>query len=165
MSTPEEAAPLTPLEELKRIQGYLDGLAIPTNLLERSDELAVDALLVRLPPDRDGWSPEVSFLHVPVQEGQLQHIRLLQLAAPYPVVVDPERLPAVHALLIELSPQLPLGQLGINPAGQIQCRHVHAYPAGTVPQREVVLELLQLFAYSASLFAGRIVETAAADQG
>lgn len=160
MTTPEEARPLTALEELQQIQEYLDGLEIPTKLLQRSEDLDVDALLVGLPADAGGWSPEVSFLHVPVGEGQLQHVRLLQLAVPYPVELEPLRRPAVCALLTEINPQLPLGQLAINPAEQIQFRHVHVYPAGEAPPREVVLELLQLFAYSASLFRERIAEIA-----
>jgi hypothetical protein len=125
----------------------LSAVGMSVQYLDRSEELALPSLLVQAPPDDEDRERWVSLAFVP-DDGEFEELDLMQLYMDLPVSLDradiAPRLPAVNEASI-------LGHAGVRAAGEVYLRLVWPIPRGMPIISSVLIELLQLFVFSAEL--------------
>ena len=119
---------------------YLEAEDIEARVLEASDIVANNAVLVTLP---DGSAMNV--MYVPLAEDHYEDIRLMQF---YAMVIDsPEasKRGDLLALLNDINGISPLGTFAISAKNELGCRHIFPVPRFGAPPESLFLDLFFLF--------------------
>ncbi|MEX1030451.1 MAG: hypothetical protein WDZ91_10495 [Paenibacillaceae bacterium] len=148
------------LVELGFIQAALVDAGIQAELLEKSEEIPLHVLLAPLGKDRDNKDRFVNFSYIPIADDGLDYIRLLQLFSVIPSDLNSKHLEQVSTLINNLNGQVPIGHFNIKEDGEINFRYVHCVPSDESIVADVILEVLNLFNFSLSLFTERIEDVA-----
>jgi hypothetical protein len=148
------------LVELGFIQAALVDAGMQAELIEKSEEIPLHVLLASLGKDRDNKDRFVNFSYIPIADDELDYIRLLQLFSVIPSDLNSKHLEQVSTLINNLNGQVPIGHFNIKEDGEINFRYVHCVPSDESIVADVILEVLNLFNFSLSLFTERIEDVA-----
>ena len=124
-------------------------LALNCELLSRSPETPIDSLVVQLEADQKGRSRLASLLFSPLQETDIETLKLLQFYCETPIQVSsPSARQAVAELLSAINLNLPIGTFCLNANHTLTYKYVYALGKFTtiIPEEFLETFLLWLFA-------------------
>jgi hypothetical protein len=148
------------LVELGFIQAAFADAGIQAEIIEKSVEIPLHVLLALLGKDRNNNNRFINVSFIPIANDELEYIRLLQLFAVIPSDLNSSYMDQVGTLINNLNGQVPIGHFSIKEDGEINFRYVHCAPSDESISPDVVLEVLNLFNFSLSLFSERIEDLA-----
>jgi hypothetical protein len=155
LTNAQHTAELGFLEEIFIALGYKD-----VHLFERSAEISLPTLAVRLEPDAKGREKNLALAFYPVPE--FDETNFLQYYIELPFKVDEEGQNRVLPLLPYVNQRLVLGHFGITEGEpHLHYRYVQALPSLDVITEDKVKDVIAIVEYSPVLFE-EILERAAA---
>lgn len=125
---------------------------ILARLLEASEELAIPTLLVEIPPDEDKKERWLSLTVIPADE-MMEEVDLVQFYLPLFSLEEASR---SQVALHDINEKIVMGHAGLQADGLVYLRYTWAIPKGMPILHTVLLEVIQLFTFSAS-FAKRLI--------
>ncbi|MFK8186365.1 MAG: hypothetical protein AB8B99_23565 [Phormidesmis sp.] len=136
--------------ELQQLETAIKtSLALNCELLHRSSETPIDSLVVQLESDTKGRSRLASLIFSPLQDTDVESLKLLQFYCETPIQVSsPQIRQTVAELLSILNLNLPIGTFCLNAEHVLTYKYVYALGKFTtiVPEEFLETFLLWLFA-------------------
>ncbi|MBE9078777.1 hypothetical protein IQ241_15980 [Romeria aff. gracilis LEGE 07310] len=112
--------------ELKRLQELIESeLELESRLFEASSQIPSPSLSIVLEPDGSGSSRVANLMFLPIDDEDMESIKLLQLYCELPIQITSETLPDLEQLLHEVNLTVPLGAYSINTNRQLIFKYVY----------------------------------------
>jgi len=142
--------------ELARLEEVLNGMGIDTNLVRKSEEFELNVLVAVLDPDEQGRERFINFTFMPLPEDEIEYVDLLQLYTTFPAAPTAETRAETLELINGVNPKLPFGSVAISADGELYYRYVLAKRRLEFTDDDAFGELVLLFQFAASMFAGAL---------
>jgi hypothetical protein len=145
------------LEELFAKMGY------HSSLMEPSRIVPIPTLAITMPLDEKGRDRSINVLFVPVADGELETLELLQLHTQIPCQLDERRQPDVEKLIGALNNKIGMGCIGIDANNNIYYRYIYPKAKFESIDERLISETVLLFIYLYERFS-HLVESVATGQ-
>ncbi len=153
------------LVELGNLEQYLQQMEIPCELSEGTAEFPVSTLLVELPEDKQGRKNWITLNYVPQEEGDFDHLRLLQFYSHLPFQYDPAYEGEVVKLLPKANGKLILGHFNLSHEQKaIAYRYTFTQLVKESLDVDAVMEIIMLLAFLMEMMAPFIENVATGRQ-
>jgi len=125
---------------LAQIKAYLKNLALSAEVLEASDLIPYNLLLITDPVNGSS-----NLMYVPLPEDHFQEIRLMQLYALIIPEISPERKTDLFYLINEINAQIPIGSMSVNKTAELGFKYIFPVSRFNLPEEENFIEIFNLF--------------------
>lgn len=153
------------LFELQQIEAAITSqLDLTCQILPHSVEVPIDTLTVVLEMDRQGRSRVASLMFIPLEDGDVESLKLLQFYCETPITVPPDARATVALFLSAVNLKIPVGAFCLTPENQISCKYVYALGKFKTIDMDEFLETFLLWMFALDSLSGLIEEVAESQQ-
>lgn len=150
--------------ELSYLAGYLAELGFESELLERSDTTPMPILVSSIGGDYKGRPRLIHFLFVPIDEGHLDVLQLLQIHTLFPFDVQSAYVSHTEKLLQIINQKLGMGSVGIDEQGDLYFKYLFAKARFQPLDQALIVETVQLFIFLMEQFSEMIEHVATGEE-
>lgn len=125
---------------LAQIKAYFNKLPLSAEVLEASDLIPVNLLLITDPVNGSS-----NLMYVPLPEDHFEEIRLMQLYSLIIPAINPERKTDLFYLINEINAQLPIGSLAVNKMAELGFKYIFPVSRFSLPEEDTFIEIFNLF--------------------
>ena len=148
------------LVELGFLKEHLEEIGLESTVLERSQELPLNVLLTNIQNDHKGRKRVVNFAFVPMPEGDMDYISLLQFYTVIPCELSPENQGSLEKLIMAINCQTAIGYFGAKENKEVFLRYTYSTSASHLISKDEFKETLFLFVYMMEIYAEIIEDVA-----
>jgi hypothetical protein len=150
------------LVELGNIQDFIsEELGFATQILERSQSLPLNSLVISLAPDSQQRTRVASLNYLPLGDEDCESIKLLQFYLVIPCELQPDFQRAVEKFLLLINLKAPIGSFTFNAeSNEIIAKYVYSLGKFKMVDKEEFLETFMLFMFVIDQFSPLIEEVA-----
>lgn len=125
---------------LAQVKGYLKNLPLSAEVLEASDLMPYNIMLIT-----DPLKGSSNLMYVPLPEDHFQEIRLMQLYSLIIPAINPERKTDLFYLINEINALLPIGSISVNKMAELGFKYIFPVSRFNLPEEETFIEIFNLF--------------------
>lgn len=146
------------LVELGRIQDFFSERDVQTQLLERSEQIPLNILMVasELQQDRQAY---INIMYIPIENPNVEDVQLIQLYTHLPIDFTGS-MEEIAPLLVAINMNLPVGNMGFKD-DNISYRYSYVVCDNELVKEDEFIDVFQLFFNSLALFIELIDEVVA----
>jgi hypothetical protein len=147
--------------ELQQLEAAITGqLDLTCQLLLHSPEVPVDTLTVVLELDPHGRTRVASLMFIPLDDSDVESLKLLQFYCETPIKVSPDAGAAVAQFLSAINLKLPIGTFCLTEESQVGYKYVYALGKFKTIEPEEFLETFLLWMFGLDGMSNLIEEVA-----
>ena len=158
----DQAKALYELQQLEK--AITTALDLTCEILPRSAAVPIDTLTVALELDRHERTRIASLMFIPLEDSDVEHIKLLQFYCETPIHVEAHNLNTVLQLLGAITLKIPLGAFSVNEEGIVVFKYVYALGKFKATDPEEFLETYLMWMFALDSLSGLIEDVATGEQ-
>jgi hypothetical protein len=132
---------------LSQIKDYLQQLPLSVEVMEASDLIPLNLLLISDPVHGSS-----NLMYVPLPEDHFQEIRLMQLYSLIIPSINPEKKEDLFYLINEINAKLPIGSISVNKMAELGFKFIFPVPRFEIPKEHQFIEIFTLYRNSLICF-------------
>lgn len=150
-----KAAEAMSMLDLISIQKIFQKYDLSTAILEKSEILPLNSLVINTVGDYKKRTRTLSFSFLPLELEHFPDVKLLQIFSEFNFDIKKEYLKDLETLLVKLNRLLPIGCLGITEGNKVYLRYVHTLAKYDIidDKESTLLNIYNLFVYALNLNA------------
>lgn len=133
------------LQQLNELRMCIDGLDFESRMLEHSEFIPINVLLIAITVDYKERDRFINFSFVPISDEELEHTNLLQMYTTLPIELQEEQRSAVEKLLLAINTRMAVGHFGLQDDGEIYIRHIYSTARSSRINEQQMIDTIILF--------------------
>lgn len=133
------------LKQLNQLRLYIDALDFESRMIEHSEFVPINVLLVAITVDYMERDRFINFSFVPISDEELDHTNLLQFYTTMPIELKLNNRIDVEKLLLAINTRMAVGHFGIQDNGEIYIRHIYSAHRLYGMNEQLIVETILLF--------------------
>ncbi len=137
------------LVELGNLENYIkDELVLDCQVLESTPEVPVNSLAVKLEDDEQGRSRVANLMFMPLEDSDIEDVKLLQFFCETPVTVSSEHTDALLKFIQAVNLKIPIGVFAVNSDNQLVSKYVYSLGKFKLIEKGEFIETFLLWMYA-----------------